>query len=107
MAVAQVNNIRIVPGTDFEVTFNVLGPDNTTASLVGAAVSVAQIGKWPGSDNQFNFSTTLTSGTGRLKIELSREITSQLELGRNFYSVDLIKLNKSFRVVEGTAVVEE
>lgn len=106
MSVAQVNNIRIIPGTDFEVTFNIFGPDSNPSSLVGAAVSVAQIGKWAGSDNQFLFNVTLTTGTGELKLELSRSITSQLELGRNYYSVDLIKVGKSFRVVEGTVIVE-
>jgi len=107
MSVAQVNNIRIIPGTDFEVTFNIFGPDSNTASLVGAAVSVANIGKWSGSDNQFHFNVTLTSGTGTLKLELSRSVTSQLELGRNYYVVDLIKTGKTFRVVEGTAIVEK
>jgi hypothetical protein len=106
MSVAQVNNIRIVPGTDFEVTFNITGPDADPASLVGAATSVAQIGKWPGSDLQYNFTTTLDSDTGELKIQLPRDITSQLELGRNYYSIDLIRTDKSFRVIEGTAIVE-
>jgi hypothetical protein len=107
MSVAQVNNIRIIPGTDFDVPFNILGSDSNPASLVGAAVSVAQIGKWPGSNNQFNFDTILTTETGELKIGLGRSITTQLELGRNYYKVELIKSGKSFRVLEGTAIVEK
>jgi hypothetical protein len=106
MSVAQVNNIRIVPGTDFDVTFNILGSDSNPASLAGAAVSVAQIGKWPGSDNQYNFISSLTAETGELNLQLPRETTTQLENGRNYYSVDLINLNKTFRIIEGTAIVE-
>jgi hypothetical protein len=107
MAVAKLNSLRIVPGTDFEVTLNILGPDNTPSTLVGAAVSTATIGKWPGSDRQYNFITTLTTESGQLKLELPRDITTQLELGRNYYNVQLIQSNNVFRVLEGTIIVEK
>lgn len=107
MAVAEVNNIVIEKGTDFEVTFNLFDPDLSTSNLTGITTTFASIRKFPGSLLYEEFSKTITTSTGIIKLSLSHEQTSRLTAGRNYFDVAITLNNKKIMVIRGTAIVME
>ena len=107
MAVAEITNIVIEKGTDFEATFNLFDPDQSASILVGLTTTYASIRKYPEDPNGQEFSKTITAGTGTIKLTLTSTQTANLRAGRNFFDVVLTIAGKKTKVIKGTAIVEE
>lgn len=107
MAVAEVTNIVIEKGTDFEATFNLFDPDQSSAVLTGLTTTYATIRKYPDATNGEEFGKTITAGTGTIKLTLTATQTANLKAGRNYFDVVLTIGGKKIKVIKGTAIVEE
>lgn len=107
MAVAEITNLVIEKGTDFESTFNLFDPDQSATVLSGLTTTYASIRKHPESTNFEEFSKTITSGTGTIKLGLTATQTANLKAGRNYFDVILTINGKKIKVIKGTAMVEE
>ena len=107
MAVAEITNIVIEKGTDFDVTFNLFDPDQSATVLSGLTTTYATIRKHPEATNSEEFAKTITSGTGTIRLTLTAEQTANLQAGRNYFDVVLTISGKKIKVIKGTALVEE
>lgn len=107
MSVAEITNIVIEKGTDFEATFTLFDPDQSVTVLSGLTTTYATIRKFPDSTTGEEFSKTITAGTGTIKLELTATQTANLEAGRNYFDVVLTLDGKKIKVIKGTAIVEE
>jgi len=107
MAVAEITNIVIEKGTDFEATFNLFNPDSSSTALTGLTTTYATIRKFPESTDGEEFSKTITAGTGTIKLSLTATQTARLKSGRNYFDVVLTIGGKKTKVIKGTAIVEE
>jgi len=107
MAVAEITNLVIEKGTDFEATFNLFDPDQSASVLIGLTTTYASIRKYPESTDGEEFTKTITSATGTIKLELSPSQTANLQAGRNYFDVVLTIGGKRVKVIKGTAIVEE
>lgn len=107
MAVAEVTNIVIEKGTDFEATFNLFDPDQSATVLAGLTTTYASIRKYPDSTTGEEFSKTITAGTGTIKLTLTSTQTANLKEGRNYFDVVLTIGGKKTKVIKGIAIVEE
>ena len=107
MAVAEVTNIVIEKGTDFEATFNLFDPDQSAAVLSGLTTTFATIRKFPDATTGEEFGKTITAGTGTIKLTLTEDQTARLKAGRNYFDVVITMNNKKLKVIKGTAIVEE
>ena len=107
MAVAEITNIVIEKGTDFEATFNLFDPDQSATVLAGLTTTYASIRKYPDATAYEEFSKTITAGTGTIKLTLSSTQTANLKAGRNYFDVVLTIGGKKTKVIKGTAIVEE
>ena len=107
MAVAEITNIVIDKGTDFEATFNLFDPDQSASVLSGLTTTYATIRKYPNASDGEEFSKIITAGTGTIKLSLTATQTSNLKVGRNYFDVVLTLGGKKTKVIKGTAIVEE
>lgn len=107
MAVAEITNIVIEKGTDFEATFTLFDPNQSASSLSGLTTTYASIRKYPGDTAYEEFSKTITAGTGTIKLTLTSTQTANLKAGRNYFDVVLTLEGKKIKVIKGTAIVEE
>lgn len=107
MAIAEVTNLTIYKGTDFEATFNLFDSDNTTAGLNNLGTSFSQIRKYPTSPTYEDFTVTVTPNTGVIRLALTAEQTARLKEGRNYFDIVLTVSSKKVPVLRGTAMVEE
>jgi hypothetical protein len=107
MAVAEITNIVIEKGTDFEATFNLFNPDSSSSTLIGLSTTYATIRKFPESTDGEEFSKTITAGTGTIKLSLTATQTARLKAGRNYFDVVLTIGGRKTKVIKGTAIVEE
>jgi len=107
MAVAEVTNIVIEKGTDFEATFSLFDPDQSASVLTGLTTTYASIRKYPDATAGEEFSKTITAGTGTIKLTLTATQTANLKAGRNYFDVVLTIGGKKTKVIKGTAIVEE
>lgn len=107
MAIAEITNIIIEKGTDFEATFNLFEPDQSAVVLAGLTTTYASIRKFPESTAYEEFSKTITAATGTIKLTLSATQTANLKAGRNYFDVILTVYSKKIKVIKGTAIVEE
>jgi hypothetical protein len=107
MAVAEITNIIIEKGTDFEATFSLFNPDQSASILSGLTTTYAKIRKYPESTDGEEFSKTITAGTGTIKLTLTATQTANLKAGRNYFDVVLTISGKKTKVIKGTAIVEE
>lgn len=107
MAVAEITNIVIEKGTDFEVTFNLFDPDQSATVLSGLTTTYAKIRKHPDATNGEEFGKTITAGTGTIKLTLTATQTANLQAGRNYFDVVLTLGGKKTKVIKGAAMVEE
>jgi hypothetical protein len=107
MAVAEISNIVIEKGTDFEATFNLFDPDQSATVLTGLTTTYASIRKYPEATAFEEFSKSITTGTGTIKLSLTAEQTARLSAGRNYFDVILTIEGKKTKVIKGTAIVEE
>ncbi len=107
MAVAEISNIVIEKGTDFEAIFNLFDPDQSASVLSGLTTTYASIRKYPEDPSVQEFSKTITSGTGTIKLVLNSTQTAALQAGRNYFDVILTLDGKKIKVIKGTAIVYE
>lgn len=107
MAVAEVTNIVIEKGTDFDATFNLFDPDQSATVLSGLTTTYATIRKYPDATDGEEFSKNITAGTGTIKLSLTATQTARLKAGRNYFDVVLTISGKKTKVIKGTAIVEE
>jgi hypothetical protein len=109
MAVAEITNIVIEKGTDFEATFNLFDPDQSATVLIGIATTAtyAAIRKFPEASAFEEFSKIITAETGTIKLTLTATQTANLKAGRNYFDVVLTIAGKKTKVIKGTAIVEE
>lgn len=107
MAVAEITNIVIEKGTDFEATFNLFDPDQEASVLSGLTTTYASIRKFPESTSGEEFAKTITSGNGTIKLSLTAAQTANLKAGRNYFDVILTMNGKKTKVIKGTIMVEE
>lgn len=107
MAVAEITNIVIEKGTDFDATFNLFDPDQSASVLSGLTTTYATIRKYPDATTGEEFSKTITSSTGTIRLSLTAIQTANLKAGRNYFDVVLTLYNRRIKVIKGTAIVEE
>ena len=107
MAVAEITNIVIEKGTDFEATFNLFDPDQSASILSGLSTTYATIRKYPDATTGEEFTKIITAGTGTIKLSLTAVQTTNLKAGRNYFDVVLTINNKRIKVLKATAIVEE
>jgi hypothetical protein len=107
MAVAEITNIVIEKGTDFEATFNLFDPDQSVTVLSGLTTTYASIRKYPDATAYEEFSKTITAGTGTIRLTLNSTQTANLTAGRNYFDIVLTIDGKKTKVIKGTAIVEE
>jgi hypothetical protein len=107
MAVAEITNIVIEKGTDFEATFSLFDPDQSATVLTGLTTTYASIRKYPDATAYEEFGKTITAGTGTIKLTLTSTQTANLKAGRNYFDVVLTIAGKKTKVIKGTAIVEE
>jgi hypothetical protein len=107
MAVAEITNLVIEKGTDFEATFNLFNSDQSASVLSGLTTTYASIRKYPNSTSGEEFGKNITSGTGTIVLTLTAEQTANLKEGRNYFDVVLTINNRKIKVIKGTAIVEE
>ena len=107
MAVAEITNIVIEKGTDFEATFNLFDPDQSATVLSGLSTTYARIRKYPDATSYEEFGKTITAGTGTIELTLTAAQTANLKAGRNFFDVVLTINGRKVKVIKGTAIVEE
>jgi hypothetical protein len=107
MAVAEITNIVIEKGTDFEATFNLFDPDQSATVLSGLSTTYAAIRKYPDATAYEEFTKVITAGTGTIKLSLTSGQTANLKAGRNYFDVVLTVDGKRIKVIKGTAIVEE
>jgi hypothetical protein len=107
MAVAEITNIVIEKGTDFEATFNLFNPNQSASVLSGLTTTYATIRKYPDATSGEEFSKTITAGTGTIKLTLTATQTANLKAGRNYFDVVLTINGRKTKVIKGTAIVEE
>jgi phosphatidate phosphatase PAH1 len=107
MSVAEITNIPVIEkGTYFEVTFNLFNPDDSTVSLTGLSTTYATIRKHSSSIAYEQFSSTITGGTGTIKLSLTELQTANLEVGRNYFDVVLTIEGKKKKFLKGSILVE-
>ena len=99
MAVAEITNIVIEKGTDFETIFNLFDPDQSASVLTGLTTTYASIRKHPTATSYEEFGKIITSGTGTIKLTLTAEQTANLSAGRNYFDVVLTIENKKTNIV--------
>ncbi|WP_345906691.1 hypothetical protein [Hyphomonas sp. TMED31] len=105
MAVPSVN-ITIEQGADFTSTFTIANNDSSVYNLY-SSTAVAKLRKHHSSTKSYDFTTTITIATGKVKLDMSDEITSTLEPGRYYYDILLTNTVSGLktRVIEGMAMV--
>jgi hypothetical protein len=110
MAVAEINNLIIDKGVDFEATFNILSPDDSPFSLNGYT-GISKIRKYPNSPTSHPFRVEITIATGEVKISMASTVTSQLSTGRNYFDVILNRSlygnSSTFKAIQGTIIVSD
>jgi hypothetical protein len=107
IAVAIKANIVIDQGTDFSAVIDVSDAENEVYNLSGFTVA-AQMRKNYASLIAVTFVASHNGSLGQIFLELSKNITSDLELGRYLYDVEITGNNgegSTIRVVEGIATV--
>ena len=105
MAVPSVN-ITIEQGADFTATFTIANNDSSVYNLY-SSTAVAKLRKHHSSTKSYDFTTTITIATGKVRLDMSDEVTSTLEPGRYYYDILLTNTGSGLktRVIEGMAMV--
>jgi len=94
-------------GTNFEATFYLFNPDDSSISFSNTAQVVAYIAKYPSSPTYTTFSQTLTTRTGQIQLRLTPEQTSNLVSGRNYFEVSIRDEGFTTKFIKGTAMVQD
>ena len=101
MAVAEITNIVIEKGTDFEVTFNLFDPDQSATVLSGLTTTYAKIRKHPEATSGEEFGKTITSGNGTIQNTFNSFrgrflVQNQINKGKSqskIHTISKLKLN--------------
>ena len=103
---AHAINKEMHQGADFDATYTIYNPDQTTAPLGDYSVE-ATMERYPGSSTNYPFQTTLNIGDSTVEITMSSAVTSTLEPGRYYYNIFLINSNNAVRtkIADGSILV--
>jgi hypothetical protein len=111
MAVAEVTNLIIEKGTQFEMEFDLTNDDGTPFTLLGIGTATARIRKHANSTIYEDFSISTVAGQGQIKLSLSPSQTANLETGRNYFDLLIYTIsgnpNTRQKFIKGSAIVEE
>jgi len=102
---AESVNIQIDKGTDFSQKFVMKNPDQTIIDLTGYT-AVSKIRKYP-EDTKFQpFAVGIASTTGTITLSMGTTVTSQLNVGRNYYDILVTTASSSVsKAFEGSVIV--
>lgn len=103
----SVANLSIEKGSDFEQDFEILNDEGTSFDFTDC-IGYSKIRKYTESPKFNTFTVEFVSPPtqGIVRILMSREVTSMLQLGRNVYDIFILDTNnKITKVVEGTIIV--
>lgn len=105
MSVQELTSIKIDRGTDFEKSISI----GTTVLNVGIHSTISKIRKHPSAPDYSEFETTINSSNNSVIISMASTITTNLDLGRNYFDIFLInnQTNKISKLVEGSIIVNE
>ena len=102
---ANISNLFIDQGTDFEITVDVTQADGTALDLTGYSAA-AQIRKTYGSSQRTAFTTGISAASGQVTMSLSDTQTSALTSGRYVYDLNITSgAGITTRVVEGQVII--
>lgn len=105
MAVPAVN-LTIEKGADFTTSLKIKS-DGASVNLTGYTFS-CKMRKHPTASTAYNFTATavvpLTSGI--VKIEMAKNNTSQIPIGRYFWDLLITSAGVTTKAVKGTVIVE-
>jgi hypothetical protein len=87
MAVAEINNIVIEKGTDFDAKFKVLQPDSSNYVFSAYYSAQAKIRKYPTSPSYQSFKIDIIGSTGEIIISMAKTTTELLSSGRNYFDI--------------------
>ena len=109
MAVSEITNLTLDRGANFTASFNLFNSDSSGLSISGITSTSARIRKHSTSVIFEDFSTTVTSAPpANIKIELTPEQTSNLELGRNYFDIFITTSgNNRQKFITGTIIVKD
>lgn len=107
MAVSEITNLVIHKGESFNASFDLYNSDNSGLSISGITSTSARIRKHSTSVIFEDFSTTTTTTPpANIKIELTPEQTSNLELGRNYFDIFITTSGDNRqKFITGTVIV--
>jgi len=105
MAVESVN-IQIEKGTDFSQNFVMKNPDQSIINLTGYT-GISKVRKYPESTGYFrSFAVGIASTTGTITLSMGTTVTSELEVGRNYYDIVVTSGSSVVsKVFEGSVMV--
>ena len=103
---AAISNLYIDAGSTFSAIITVRGSDGNTLNLNNFTIA-AQIRKSYGSLTSYNFNATIFDApTGKVRIVLPADVSSQIKPGRYLYDVEVTSPNgEKLRVVEGIVLI--
>ncbi len=105
MSVQELTIIKIDRGTDFQKSISI----GTTSLNSGIHSTVSRIKKHPSAIDFSEFETTIVDSTNSIVISMGSTLTTNLDLGRNYFDILLInnQTNKISKLVEGSIIVNE
>jgi hypothetical protein len=108
MAVAEITNIVIEKGTDFEYDFQLCDDNNEFINLENCQV-IAKLKKYPESKSFNTFDVVfLNRSQGIIRLLMADSSTVFLTEGRNWFDVAVVYPNTKVKLVmKGTMIVEE
>tara|TARA_B100001758_G_scaffold41951_1_gene33122 strand:- start:73 stop:423 length:351 start_codon:yes stop_codon:yes gene_type:complete len=107
-----VSNLVIHTGTDFKQTFIFENESSNSALDLTGYTGSGQIKRYDSSskaaDLTLDFGNAEQRTTGKITVEMSSTVTSDLKSGRYFYDIRLTNANgKIEKVVEGVVIVKQ
>jgi len=110
MAVAEITNLIIEKGTDFEVTFNVFNESNALLDINESFSGVAKLRKYPTSPIEYEFNVSLNEELDKIILSMSAEDTEQLPSGRCYFDVIITygyAETTTKKIIKGTIIVSD
>lgn len=109
MAVAEINNLVIDKGEDFDATFTIYNEDGTKLGFNTSFTGVSKLRKYPSSPKQYSFNVTLNNNNSSVTISMASTITSELPSGRCYYDVMITsgQTPQAKKYVTGTLIVRD
>lgn len=117
MSVAQINNLTIEKGTDFEAKFKILNSDSSNYSIASNYSAKSKIRKYPSSPISQEFKVDIIGSTGEVIISMGKTTTELLASGRNYFDVLIVGPTQNpngigvtyltKKIIEGTIIVSD